>query len=104
MASRGGWFLGGLAALVGIILLTRKAQGTATIQQQMASIAPFLVDVWVYRAGVWLVYSPAHPEVSDLNRLYPGETAIIEVTQICTLTYGANSYPLQAGHNAVVWR
>ena len=102
MANNKGLFLGGLAAILGIILLTRKP--AETIQQQMVSIAPFLVDVWVYRAGEWLVYSVPFPLTNTLDRLFPGETATIEVTQICTLTYGANSYPLQSGQNTIVWR
>ena len=104
MASNKGWFLGGLAALLGIILMTRKASAQVTIVQQMTTIAPYLVDVWVYRAGEWLVYSVPFPLTNTLDRLFPGETAIIQVTQICTLTYGANSHPLQAGENTVVWR
>ena len=100
-----GWFLGGLAALLGIILLMRKpAQAALTIQQQMASIAPYLVDVWVYRAGVWLIYSVPFPLTNTLDRLLPGETATIQVTEAVTLTYGANSYPLAAGQNTIVWR
>ena len=103
MASSGGWFLGGLAALVGIILVA-KASAQETIQAQMASIAPYLVDVWVYRAGTWLVYSVPFPLTNTLDRLIPGETAFVQVTETVTLTYGGNSYPLAAGQNTIVWR
>ena len=103
MANNKGWFIGGLAALVGIILVA-KASAQDTISQQMASIKPYLVDVWVYRAGVWLLYSVPFPLTNTLNRLFPGETATIQVTQTVTLTYGGNSYPLAAGQNTIVWR
>ena len=104
MANNKGWFLGGLAALVGIILVVRKASAQVTIQAQMASIAPFLVDVWVYRAGVWLVYSVPFPLTNTLDRLFTGETATVQVTQAVVLTYKGNSYPLAAGQNRIVWR
>lgn len=92
--------LGGLAAAVAIVAF----KSAETIIQQMASIASVLVDVWVYRDGVWLVYSVPFPLTNTLDRILHGETAHIEVTDAVTLTYGEHSYPLEAGTNTIVWR
>ena len=89
-----------LAAVVALVAF-RKPE---TIQQQMASIAPYLVDVWVRRNGVPLVYSPANPWANTLDYIRPGEAAGIQVTQAVRLTYKGNSWDLPAGYTEIVWR
>lgn len=100
----------GLVSLgIGMVLallyrMSRTAQAAVTIQQQMISIIIYLKDVWVYRNGVWLVFSVPFPLTNTLDRIFPGETATIQVTQACTLTYGGTSYQLVAGQNTIIWR
>ena len=87
-----------------LYLVSRTAQAAATIQEQIISIVLFLVDVWVYRDGVWLIFSVPYPLTNTLDRLFPGESVIIQVTQAVNLTYGGNIYPLRAGQNTIIWR
>ena len=76
-----------------------------TIEDQLASIIypPYLVDVWVYRGGEWLVYAyPPIPQ-NTLQELYAGETVYIEVLQNCVLSYGGKTWNLAAGENTITW-
>ena len=57
--------------------------------------------------GGWTIYNPAweatHPEWNTLTTVYRGRGYEISVTENCTLIYGDNSYPLDAGWNRIGW-
>ena len=77
----------------------------------LASIEDWLVIAYGYKAGEgvggWTVYNPewavTHPEWNSLTTLYVGRGYWINVSQGCDLTYGANTYQLDAGWNLIGW-
>lgn len=76
---------------------------TLLIEEQLASIMPYLVKVAWYdeKQGIWLLYSPDAP--SNLTALAKGEVYIIDVTAPVTIDYKGVSTPLHEGWNEVVW-
>lgn len=53
------------------------------IESAVASIMPYLVQISVYRQGVYHDYYPADPAGSTLSYLNNGEACWVEVTQDC---------------------
>ena len=53
------------------------------IAQEIASISQYVVRVWVYRGGNWLMYDPADLPGSTLTSINNGESVDIEVSQAC---------------------
>lgn len=54
---------------------------TMGVKDAIRNIDPYVVRIWVYRAGQWLMYDPADPIGSDLETLIHGEAIQIKVTQ-----------------------
>ena len=53
------------------------------IESAVASIMPYLVQISVYRQGVYYDYYPADPMGSTLTDIYYGEACWVKVTQDC---------------------
>jgi len=75
-----------------------------------ASILDRLEIAYGYKSGEgmggWTFYNPdwaAYPGLNTLNTLYKGRGYWIKVSEACTLTYGDNSYSLDAGWNLIGW-
>ena len=81
------------------------------VEVGLESILGKLVIAYGYKAGEgvggWTVYNPewavAHPEWNTLTTLYVGRGYWLNVAEGCDLTYGANTYELDAGWNLVGW-
>jgi len=76
----------------------------------LASILDELEIAYGYESGEgvggWTVFNPdwaAYPELNTLSTLYKGRGYWIKVSEACTLTYGDNSYSLDAGWNLIGW-
>ncbi len=77
----------------------------------VASIMEELVILYCYKAGEgvggWTVYNPewavTHPEWNTLTTLHVGRGYWINVKEGCHLTYGVNTYELDAGWNLIGW-
>jgi len=75
------------------------------------SIKESLAMVYSYKAGEgiggWTVFNPewavAHPDWNSLITLYLGRGYWINVSGVCDLTYGANTYELDEGWNLIGW-
>jgi len=68
------------------------------------SIRDWLEVVYGFDDGEWTWYNPSWPpEANTLTTLYMGSGYWINVSEDCVLTYGANTYELDAGWNLVGW-
>lgn len=85
-------------------VFVNKTSLPITIQEQLASISPYLIIAWAQRqtGGIWnsLMYDPADPQNSTLLFYQNGDTASIQVTQACVLSApGKPARSLVAGWN-----
>jgi len=77
----------------------------------LAAISSKLLLVYGYSGGAgiggWTVHNPewatTHPEWNSLTTLYMGRGYWLSVSGVCDLTYGANTYELDAGWNLIGW-
>lgn len=54
---------------------------TQKVEAAIKPIDPYVVRIWVYRDGVWLMYDPEDPIGTDLEKLYHGEEININVSE-----------------------
>ena len=79
--------------------------------EALASIEDKLVIAYGYKVGEgvggWTVYNPewavAHPDWNSLTTLYVQRGYWINVSGVCDLTYGANTYEFDEGWNLIGW-
>lgn len=88
----------------GVTLIVQSSQQTTTLQQQLASIWPYIKTVWVWRAQAqeWAIYDPV-AGMNTVGYLRTGEVANIEMAQAASFTYGGQSQYLSAGWNVLGW-
>jgi hypothetical protein len=75
-----------------------------SVASALSTISNKLVRVWGWSDGTWLLYDPADEAGSTLKTLTPGDGYWINVSEACTLIYGAYVYELDAGWNLKGWR
>jgi hypothetical protein len=54
-----------------------------SLSKAIASIQQYVIRIWVYRNGEWLMYDPADLPGSNLTYLYNGESVNIQVSEAC---------------------
>lgn len=89
-------------AATGLYMALRRKK--LPIENQLASIMPYLVIVqhpWDY--GIFF-YDPKSPETSTLEKLMDGLRYEINVIKECDLIYNGYKYELDAGWNTIVWQ
>jgi len=75
-----------------------------SVTEGLATISDKLELVYGFYGGSWTWYNPDWPaNQNTLTTLYIGWGYWINVTGVCDLTYGANTYQLDAGWNLIGW-
>ena len=75
------------------------------VEQGLATIAGKYASVWGYdsRRQKWLLHVPGAPAISDLQVLQQGKGYWLNATEAVTLTYGGDTWSLEAGWNLLGW-
>ncbi len=75
-----------------------------TVATATNTISSNLLRVWGYTGtDGWQMYDPSDTVGSDLTGLTKGRGYWFSVDEACTMVYGGNSYPMDAGWNLKGW-
>jgi hypothetical protein len=79
--------------------------GDVTVEQGLEDIKGLYTKVWTFDAATqeWQVYDTAEGAPDDFSTLNSGQGYWIEVSEDCTLTFGANTWNLKKGWNLIGW-
>jgi hypothetical protein len=79
--------------------------GDVTVEQGLEDIKGLYTKVWTFNAETqeWQVYDTAEGAPDDFSTLNSGQGYWIEVSEDCTLTFGANTWNLKKGWNLIGW-
>ena len=77
-------YSGAIELTTGWNLVGFNSAVSMNISDAVASLSPCLVSVWSYDDGVWRIYDPDHPYLSDLEMLVPANGYWINVTGECS--------------------
>jgi hypothetical protein len=85
--------------------VTGGGSDITTVEEGFSTIAEKYTKVWTFNADTqeWEVYDTADGAPSDFTTLKSGQGYWVEVTEDCTLTFGANTWNLKKGWNLIGW-
>lgn len=82
-----------------------SAEDNPPVTTALSSIMDRLVIVYGFEDGEWNWYNPDWPpDLNTLATLYISRGYWVNMTEDCSLTYGANNYQLDEGWNVIGWR
>ena len=55
------------------LISVSNGYGVTSIEDALAPIMDYVISVWAYDDGSWLVYDPVNPDFSDLLEVEPGQ-------------------------------
>jgi len=87
-------------------LINAGGAAATTVASGFASIDGKYTKIWTFDGATqtWQVFDTAEGAPDDFTTLTSGQGYFVEVTEDCTLTYGAHTYNLSAGWNSIGWQ
>jgi len=85
--------------------VTGGGSSEVTVDEGFATIEGKYIKVWTFDSATqeWQVYDTTEGAPSDFDTLNSGQGYWVEVSEDCTLTFGAHTWNLKKGWNLIGW-